>query len=143
MKLRADYFHPGKHHVCMFCQTPIGQLVNGKILPLGNKTHVLLSSSSGGVYVVNCCGDCAAKSDWTNQEFLGIIHDNIVEAKAFIDRLHGRTEAQIAADTALRATDHPIGEFHVIERNPSSREASIKAFDEYETRKALAHARNI
>jgi hypothetical protein len=78
MKLKKDYYVPGSHHVCMFCETPVAALRDGVLRPLGNKAHVLLEKEPEGLYVINCCGDCAKQVDFTSKDNLSAIHKNVL-----------------------------------------------------------------
>lgn len=125
MKLNPEYFHPGKHHVCMFCSTPLAKVVGGRHYNLGSKTHVLLLKTRPGVYIINCCASCAQVLDFNDQKLLNKIHKNILDSKDFIDRVSGRNEIQIKKRREMDNQDKPVSGHHRIERNPAERQKLV------------------
>lgn len=120
MKLNPHYFRPGVSHVCMFCDTPLASLKDGKLYPLGSKTHVVLQKTLPGVYTINCCGACAQTVNFKDQTVLDEIHENVLKSKEFIDQVQG-TQTQVNPD------DKPVAGFYVVESDPSKRTDTLRA----------------
>lgn len=126
MKLRKDYFKADSHHVCMFCETPIGKLKDGEIKPLGNKAHVLLEKEPEGLFVINCCGDCAKSVDFSDPKNLRAIHKNVTNLMSPLQQ---------------EATKHhkPVVGFKRIELSVTERPRHVQDYQEMRKK----HARNI
>lgn len=130
MKLNPEYLHPGKHHLCMFCDTPIGKLVDGHIRALPNKSHVLFHREPEGLYTINCCADCAEEVDFKDKKILRKIHANVVAAFEFIDRCNGQSEVDIAAKRKRRLADAPRTDFVCVEHSITERPANLSRYKE-------------
>lgn len=103
----------------MFCNTPIARLKDGKLYPLGNKSHILFLKSKPGVYTVNCCASCATILNFNDQALLDEIHQNVLESKRFLAAITGKADSQ-------DPLDKPVAGFHVVETNESQRTRSLQ-----------------
>ena len=110
----------------MFCGVPLAKLEDGRMRPLGNKACVLLTKTFPGVYIINCCKDCAKRVDFKDQVVLDEIHENVVQCKDAIDRLSGLSDEKIAALRPSRNADPPVAEFHVVEEDIMERAKNLQ-----------------
>lgn len=121
MKCNSHYFVPGEKHLCMFCDVPIARLKDGKLSPLGNKAHVLMAKRHGGLYVINCCGDCARRVDFANANVLRAAHKAVMECRKRIAP-EGRP---------LDPKDSPVTGFYRREFSIKDRPKHVRAYKDF------------
>jgi hypothetical protein len=112
--MKHNYFKDGEYHVCMFCETPLAHLENGKLISNSSKTHVsFLRKNPDGIYTINCCKDCAISQNFKDPALCA--------------------EIERAVSTC---TELPLGNidnsFYVIEReiSPKERLTTLEKFEQ-------------
>ena len=104
---KQDYYKPGSHHVCRFCDTPLAKLVNGKLRSLSSKAHVSMLLDSGVNHRFNACKQCVKRNEFTVDTLKSIWEQDIDNLKN-ISILEGEDQEVAEARKELQLQATPI-----------------------------------
>jgi len=78
--MKYNYFKDGEYHVCMFCETPLASLRDGRLFPNSSKTHILFKRKNPeGIFSINCCKDCAKTKNFKDPALIADIEKAVQE----------------------------------------------------------------
>src|SRR5258705_4941683 len=78
MIMKHNYFKDGEYHICMFCETPLASLRDGKLVSNSAKTHIVfLRDEPKGLFSINCCKDCSKTKNFKDKALIAEIEKAI------------------------------------------------------------------